>query len=305
MKKEGKKSFLINTLKGIAIGISMIIPGVSGGTIAVLMNIYDKILEAVTGIFKHFKQSCLVLIPLIIGIIIGFVSLIFPLKYGLSHIPLVIISLFAGLIVGGIPFVYKKVQGKENPLSIVIGLIAMALVISFCFIKNNNSFDFTKMNVGLFFYLILCGFLSSIALVAPGISGSMTMMVLGAYTSIISALSELLKFQNVGPNLLILVPLAIGLIAGFILMSILMKYLLKNHETSTYFAILGFIIGSLVTIYYVTITDKQYPVKFDALNISLSIICLILGFLGSFLVERYVAKKEEQKDNEKESITQE
>ncbi len=286
---------LKNGGKGIAIGVSMIIPGFSGGTIAVLMNIYDKILEAITGIFKHFKASLSVLVPLIIGAFVGFVGLVFPLNYGLSHIPLIIVSLFVGFIIGGIPFIYKKVQGKENPISIIIGLLAMALVIGLCFIKKDGNVNISQLNIGIWFYLMFAGFLSSIALVAPGISGSMTLMTLGVYTPIITILKEIMSFENLSHNILIIIPIALGLVIGFIVMSFLMKYLL-----STYFAILGFIIGSIVTIYYVTITDKNYPVKFDALNIILSIVVLTIGIALTYVLERYVDKHSPEIKEKKE-----
>lgn len=298
MDKKKLKEPLVDGCKGIAIGVSMIIPGFSGGTIAVLMNIYDKILEAITGIFRHFKSSLLVLIPLLIGAVIGFAGLVFPLQFGLSHIPLIVISLFVGFIIGGIPFIYKKVQGKENPLSIIIGILAMGLVISLCFIQNNQTLNLEQLNAGTWFYLLLAGILSSVALVAPGISGSMTLMILGVYTSLIDVLKDLMSFNNVGHNLLVLVPLAIGLIVGFVLMSILMKYLLKKHTTSTYFAILGFIIGSIVTIYYLTITDEKYPVRFDAMNISLSIVVLLVGIVATYFLENLVSRKEEKAKEE-------
>lgn len=301
MKTNKLKNFISNCAKGVAIGVSMIIPGFSGGTIAVLMNIYDKLLEAVTGIFKNFKKSILFLLPIIIGAVLGFVGLVVPLEYGLSHIPLIIVSLFVGLIIGGIPFIYKKVQGKENLVSIIVGVLAMALTISLCFIKGGISIDFSSLNVGSFLYLILAGALASIALVAPGISGSMTLMVLGVYTTIITSLKEILSFENLVHNALLLIPLAIGLVVGFFLMSMLMKYLLLKHTTSTYFAILGFIIGSIVTIYYVTITDEQYPVVFDAPNIIFSVITLIVGGVTAFLVERVASKKSgniEEKEGE-------
>lgn len=291
MKTNKIKNFLSNCVKGVAIGVSMIIPGFSGGTIAVLMNIYDKLLEAVTGIFKNFKKSILFLLPIIIGAVLGFVGLVVPLEYGLSHIPLIIVSLFVGLIIGGIPFIYKKVQGKENLVSIIVGVLAMALTISLCFIKGGISIDFSSLNVGSFLYLILAGALASIALVAPGISGSMTLMVLGVYTTIITSLKEILSFENLVHNALLLIPLAIGLVVGFFLMSMLMKYLLQKHTISTYFAILGFIIGSIVTIYYVTITDEQYPVVFDAPNIIFSVSTLIVGVVAAFLVEHIASKK--------------
>lgn len=295
MKSKKIKEIALTGVKGVAIGISMIIPGLSGGTLAVLMNIYDKILEAITGIFKHFKESLLLLLPLVIGAVIGFVGLVFPINYGLAHFPLIIVSLFVGFIIGGLPSIYKKVQGKENWISILIGLIALGITISLCFIKTNDSIDIRNLNVGTWFYLFLSGIIASIALVAPGISGSMTLMVLGVYVHLMGVLKEILSFTNLWNNSMILLPLALGLIIGFIFMSFFMKYMLKNHETSTYFALIGFIIGSIVSIYYLTITDEQYPVKFDALNIILSIVVLILGVVSTLLLERFANKHSKDK----------
>ena len=298
MKSKKLKEVSLTGFKGMAIGVSMIIPGLSGGTLAVLMNIYDKILEAITGIFKHFKESIFLLLPLLLGAVIGFVGLVFPLNYGLSHFPLIIVSLFVGFIIGGLPSLYKKVQGKENWLSIIIGLIAMGITISLCFIKNNNSIDIRNLNVGTWFYLFLSGVLASIALVAPGISGSMTLMVLGVYVHLMEVLKEILSFTNIWNNCLIILPIAIGLIIGFIFMSFFMKYMLKHHETSTYFALIGFIVGSIVSIYYLTITDEQYPVKFDALNIILSIVVLVFGCVLTLLIEHLANKPKKEEINE-------
>ena len=81
-----------------------------------------------------------------------------------------------------------------------------------------------------------------------------------------------------------------------------MKYLLKNHKNPTYFGILGLIIGSIVTIYYITITDETYPVKFDALNISLSVVVLLVGIVGIYLIEKYVSKKQELQLKETQEV---
>lgn len=298
MKKKSFKEFIISCLKGIGIGISMIIPGVSGGAIAILLKIYDQLLDAVTGIFKNFKQSFFTLLPLAIGGGIGFIGLVYPLEYGLSKIPLVIVSLFAGLVIGGIPSIYKKVQGKENVLGIVIGLISLGIMIGLCFLDGVISIDLSVIDFNTWIYLFFSGIVASIGLIAPGISGSMCLMALGTYMPLISAITDVLSFTNLSYNIMFLIPIILGLIIGFVIMIILMKYLLKKHPTPTYFGILGFIIGSIATIYYLTITDGDYPVKFDAFNIIFSIITLVGGFLTTFLLEIVVTKKEEEKDKE-------
>ena len=291
------KDSIIRFLKGIIIGVAMIIPGVSGGTLAVLLGIYDTLINSINNLFKDFKKSFLTLLPILLGAAVGFVILIVPLSYGLEHCPLVVISLFAGLIIGGIPQLYKKVQGKENPLGVVLGLFSIALIICLCFIVTNINISFSKLTLPIILYLILGGFLSACALVVPGISGSMILMILGLYSPILLVLSDILHFQNVFNNALILLPLISGLVIGFFSISKLMGYLLKKHETNTFFSIIGFVIGSIFTIYFVTITDGEYQIDFSFVSILISSICLIGGFLLTFLLEKKLSSRKE-KENE-------
>ena len=284
------KDSIIRFLKGIVIGAAMIIPGVSGGTLAVLLNIYDELLDAINSLFTNFKKSILTLLPVLMGAAVGFVLLIFPLSYGLEKCPLIIISLFVGLIIGGIPQLYKKVQNKESPLSIFLGLASIILMISLCFVVTNIDISFTTLSFPLMLYIGLGGVLSAVALVIPGISGSMILILLGLYTPLLGVISETIKFTNLMHNILILLPLGIGLILGFFSIAKLMSYLLKKHTIHTYFSIIGFVIGSIFTIYYVTITDSEYIISFDIPSIIISIICLIGGFFTTYLLEKKLSK---------------
>ena len=291
------RSSIIRFIKGIAIGIAMIIPGVSGGTLAVLVNIYDEMIDSINNLFKDFKKSFFTLLPILLGAVVGFLGLIYPLTLGLEHCPLVIISLFAGLIIGGIPSLYKKVQGKESIKGFVFSLISIAIMISLCFIVTNIQISFDKLTLWIILYLLLGGILAACALVVPGISGSMIMIILGLYSPILLVLSDILHFQNVFNNALILLPLISGLVIGFFSISKLMGYLLKKHETNTFFSIIGFVIGSIFTIYFVTITDGEYQIDFSFVSILISSICLIGGFLLTFLLEKKLSSRKE-KENE-------
>ena len=242
------KNSLIRFLKGIIIGIAMIIPGVSGGTLAVLLNIYDELIDSINNLFKDFKKSISILLPILIGAGVGFIALVVPISYGLEKCPLIIISLFSG-----IPQLYKKVQGHEKPRSIIFALLSISLLIGLCFVVTNIVVDFSTIKLGLLLYLLLGGFLASCALVVPGISGSMIMMILGLYSPILIILEEILSFQNLGHNLLIVLPLAAGLVFGFLSIAKLMGFLLKKHTIDTYFSIIGFVVGSIFMIYYVSI----------------------------------------------------
>ena len=288
------RSNIIRFIKGIAIGIAMIIPGVSGGTLAVLLNIYDEMIDSINNLFKDFKKSFFTLLPILLGALVGFVGLIYPLTLGLEHCPLVIISLFAGLIIGGIPSLYKKVQGKESIKGFVFSLVSIAIMISLCFIVPNIQISFDKLTLWIILYLLLGGILAACALVVPGISGSMIMMILGLYSPILLVISDLLKFNNIIHNCLILLPLGLGIIIGFFSIAKLMGYLLKKHPINTFFSIIGFVVGSIFTIYYVTITDGEYLIDFSFPSILISSLCLIGGFLLSFLLERKLTSKKEE-----------
>ena len=288
------RSSIIRFIKGIAIGIAMIIPGVSGGTLAVLLNIYDEMIDSINNLFKDFKKSFFTLLPILLGAVVGFLGLIYPLTLGLEHCPLVIISLFAGLIIGGIPSLYKKVQGKESIKGFVFSLISIAIMISLCFIVTNIQISFDKLTLWIILYLLLGGILAACALVVPGISGSMIMMILGLYSPILLVISDLLKFNSIIHNCLILLPLGIGILVGFFSIAKLMGYLLKKHPINTFFSIIGFVVGSIFTIYYVTITDGEYLIDFSFPSILISSLCLIGGFLLTFLLERKLTSKKEE-----------
>lgn len=293
--KKSKK-FILYLVKGMSIGAAVIIPGVSGGTLAVLLNIYDDLIYAVNHFFKDFKNSIKVLLPIALGAVLGFGILIYPISLGLKHCPLIIISLFAGLIIGGIPQLYKKVQGKESPINVIIALLSLGLMIGICFITSNINVDFTNLNFGLWMYLLLGGVLAAIALVIPGISGSMILMILGLYLPILEKIKETLKFTNLGNNILTLIPLAIGIVLGFFSIAKLMGFLLKKRPINTYFSIIGFVVGSIFTIYYVTITDGEYVIDFSITSIIISSLCLIGGTCLTYFLNRFIVKKEKQNE---------
>ena len=292
------KDSLIYLVKGMAIGVAMIIPGVSGGTLAVLLGIYDKMIDSINNLFKHPKKSISVLLPILLGAGLGFIALIYPLSLGLTHCPLIVISLFAGLIIGGIPSLYKTVQGKESIKGFIFSLLSLILMVVLCFIVPSIDVDLSSLNAGIWFYLLLGGILSAVALVIPGISGSMILMILGLYTPILLVLKETLSFVNLFDNILIILPVGLGVLLGFFSIAKLMGFLLKKHPIHTYFTILGFVVGSIFTIYYVTITDSEYLVSFDPLSIIISVVCLIGGFLLTFLLEKNLKNLNKENNNE-------
>lgn len=270
---------IINFFKGMIIGIANIIPGVSGGTMAVSMGIYEKLIQTIGNFFHHFKENfkknMIFLIPIVLGAGIGIVAFSKLLKFLLENYAMQTQFAFIGLILGSIPFVMKKsVEQGFSWKYIIPGLIALGIGVTLAILElvgiTGNaveSFDINFINIVLLF---IYGIVSAVSMVVPGISGSFILLLLGVYSAIITAISTL--------NILVLIPFAIGVAVGILLASKLISFLLDHFYGYTYFAIIGFVLGSLLAI---------YPgFSFDMAGL-VSIICLILGFIASYLISKY------------------
>ena len=246
IKKKKRRGFLFDVIAGYLIGIAFIIPGFSGGSIAAIVGIYEKLINAVTGLLTDFKKSFKTLLPIGIGLVLGAVSLIKPLELALAYAPLPTVSLFVGLALGGTFSVTDKLKGRfklTNLLALLIPLVASA---GLCFIPTGADVNLFTINFGGYALLFLVGFLASMALVVPGISGSMLLLILGYYNPIILIITQhLFKFRDVGRSVLVLSVVALGICLGFITISMVMKWLLRVCPRGTYFAIVGFIVGSM------------------------------------------------------------
>lgn len=311
------KKFLTNILKGGMVGIAAVIPGFSGGTIACILGCYDELIEAISGIRIHFKKSVLTLLPYILGIIVFALIFIFPITQGIKHYPLITISLFAGLLIGGLPSFYKNIQGKASKFNILCallgGAVILAIVIPSLF-AGDAYISLTEAPWWMYFVVLLMGVIGSVALVVPGISGSMVLLILGFYNPIMDTIKAFIAsvFSATGheismefasdsvlafigkdyilPSLGLILCFGIGIVFGFFLISKLMKYLLSRYPDATYFAIFGFILASLVGIY----AESAYYQNIDAVQIILAVALLGIGFCISYFLAKFAEKKTEE-----------
>lgn len=251
------KEFIFNILKGIVIGVSNIIPGVSGGTMMVSMGIYDKLIFLLTHFIKKMKEAIAMLIPLGIGMVLAiaifsklFSHILFP------KFPVQTNMFFIGLILGGLPLIYGKVKGNKIKIPSVIAFIAFfVLVVGLAVIgEGSGATADTSFSVINVIKLFGVGVVAAATMVIPGVSGSMMMMVLGYYNTIIdtiSALTDALKAFDIAAILdtfTILVPFGIGAVIGVVVIAKLVEYVLKNFPLITYWAIIGLIVASPVAI---------------------------------------------------------
>ncbi len=286
-KKFRLPAFFSDVICGFVMGVAFIIPGFSGGSVAAILGIYEKLIGAVADIFKSFKKSFLTLLPIGIGLVLGAASLLFPLKWALSFAPIPTVALFVGLALGGMFSITDKLRGKIKPSNIIAFLIPLATAAALCFAPTGADVELLDMTPLGYITLFGVGVLGSAALVVPGISGSMILLILGYYNPIISVLTDhLLMGKDIGKSVAVIGVTVLGIAVGFFLISIIMKRLLEKCPRGTYFAIVGFIIGSVPSAFMAAAKDGGYTLTSlptSPLYWVASVLLLVLGFVGALL----------------------
>ena len=255
---------LKNIFKGVILGVSNIIPGVSAGTMAVILGIYNKIIDSISEVLRNFKENFRFLFFFIgIGILGGIIIFSNILEEFLKKYPWQMNYLFMGLIAGSIGILFKTAI-SYNPKKSYYGYFIVTLLILVIMRFINSPID-AKIIVSLNFkniiFLMLSGFVASSAMILPGVSGSFVLVLFGMYNSIISAISNF--------NIIVLIPFGIGVILGLIIMIKIIGYLLKNFKAQTYMGIVGLVVGSIFSI---------FPgFEFSILGIS-CIVVFLIGF---------------------------
>lgn len=240
---------LILVIKGFFMGLANLIPGVSGGTIAITLGIYDTLINAISHFLTNLKENLKFLIPIFVGIALSILTLSKVISFCLDKYLFATIMFFIGAIVGGIPMLYKKVcKNKIKFIDILIFVLSFAFVISMTFLTGGKDISLLNLSILGYIKLLFVGIITSATMVIPGISGSAVLMTLGYYEPIINIVKDITNFSNLGFNLSILIPFGIGVLIGIVLIAKLIEYLFKKYETKTYYGILGFVIASIVSI---------------------------------------------------------
>lgn len=263
-----------NFYRGLLMGITDLIPGVSGGTVAFLLGIYEKLLESISGFFsRRWKKYIGFLVPLAVGF--GAALLLFSrlIDYLLSEYFEPTQFFFLGLIIGVIPFLFRQADVRRTfQLRHVIFMVIFAISLaSLVFVKPDTaSVAITTVTIPTIIGLFFAGWAASMAMLLPGISGSFILLILGVYTTAIHALSTL--------NLPIIATIGSGVIVGFIVSSKGIRFLIHHYREMTNALILGFISGSIFVIY------PGFPL--GSSTMVLCIITFLFGIVCSFLFSR-------------------
>lgn len=394
-------NWIVAVLKGTLVGLAIVIPGVSGGSMLLTIGVYEDAVSITSKDKTRRRAAIKKLIPYAIGIVLGVVVLSFVVTWLLSNFEFFTILLFSGLILGSLPMLFKKIRGHKVRFGyILVALVMIALMVLLPYLNDNTSETFRILNetdtlsVGerivlqdeqqfelvvqngdpdysvweiksaggtfgkpedgyklrssldkkVFYTLgtedvfdlaiesdgrltltarnsgetmtahayravdalnngfvsallaLLLGFIAAGTMIVPGISGSMVMLVLGYYYSVMTHLKSFvvclltLNFAQMGKHILVLLPFGIGIILGLLLVSKVIRWLLDKHPTPTYYGILALMLASPYAIF---LKAKCFGPAFGASVaqwwfIPVAVLCLAAGFVVSF----FMSKKE-------------
>lgn len=263
-----------NLIFGGIIGIANIIPGLSGGTMAVILQIYDELINAISDFKNNPIGSIRYLMPVGIGAVIAILLCSNGISYLLDAEYMIVNFFFIGIILGSIPMIYKR--GTNRPIkfsSIGCCLITFSFMIFsvlFSDISETSSI-INELTVSSFIKLFLASAVSAMCMIVPGISGSFVMLLLGVYTTIITAISDF--------NILLMLPIGLGVLFGLLGGAKLINIILSKYEQSTYFSILGFVIGSIFVLFNNIVIEGAFYTS----KLVLSAIALIVGLVATLV----------------------
>ncbi len=260
------KSLLV-VLKGLWVGSTMTVPGVSGGTMAVIVGIYEDLIHAVNGIRKEPVKNVLFLIEFVIGAGIGFFVFAGIISYLLEGEQTgdIVRFFFCGIVAGGVPLLINKAEVEKIRLKHVLCLNGgIIIVIGLSVLPK----DIIVAGDGAGYMLLqaVSGFIVAIALILPGISVTHILYILGLYNMVLEKVYALKIIQ--------LLPLAFGVIAGIFLTSGMLEKLFKKYSTETYLVITGFVAGSVICL--IPLPPINYPV--------VCAVAFIVGAVGMYML---------------------
>lgn len=291
--------------RGLAMGAADIVPGVSGGTIAFITGIYEELLETLSnlnlstvkclfseGLVATWKKmNANFLLALFAGVLVSIFSLAKAIEYFLEFHPHLLWSFFFGLVGASIIYVGKQVE-KWNAMNVIALIIGSAVAFYLTMLSPGS-------NVGDWWYILICGAIAICAMILPGISGSFILLLLGAYPTVIAAVSDR-EFGTLGI-------FATGCIIGLLAFSKFLNWMFKNHKDITIAVLTGFLIGSMnklwpwkenITLLHTHSDGRKDWLQSNVLpgafagepQILFAALLAIVGFALIFLMERFASK---------------
>ncbi|MBQ8424745.1 MAG: DUF368 domain-containing protein [Clostridia bacterium] len=304
LKIYSKKEWLLCLLLGFFIGLAVVAPGISGATIAIIFGLYTKLLYSFENIFKKFKSCFLFLLPVGIGLVIGFVFGFFVIQKLFEIIPFIIICLFAGLMIGSFPAVkdeIKNVKFDWKKITLfIIGIIIPVAIGIISVLLNDSSSEPINASLPLIIAYFFMGFTVSLTQLVPGLSCSALLMAFGQFGAILASVH--LDYLLDNPMVVVAIgSLGIGFILGIIVFSKLINKLIEKKRDATYSTIVGLSLGS---IFSMLVNPEIFAVykswtspKTALIDILIGTILLVIGIILTYALVKCQRKKDSEKEN--------
>lgn len=304
--KYNKKTWCKSALLGFFIGLAVIVPGISGSTVAIIFKLYDQFLYALGNLLKQFKKCFLFLLPIGLGLIAGVLLGFIAVKKVLEILPFAVVCLFAGLMCGAFPAVKDELEGAEKTrgrvalfcagllIPVAIGCVSALLSST----QTQAGTLFASVQVWHVLAAIFIGAVVAITQIVPGLSASAFLMAVGWFNGVVESVS--VTYWKANPQIFfVYAGLAIGFLVGLLAFSKLLTLLFKKARHTAYFMIVGLSLGSIVSMFcngdilsvYVSwASGAGNPL----LEILLGAALFVAGIFGAYALVKYERKKSEQ-----------
>lgn len=253
LRYENKKEVFKGGVLGAFIGLAIIVPGVSGSVVAIILRLYEKLLYALGNILKEFKKCVKFLLPIVLGAVVGLAVGFLGVKALLSVLPFAIVALFAGLMLGAFPAVTDQLKGEKvtfpRALLFAIGFLVPIAVSALSIFVTDGGLPTEGLKFYHYIIFALVGFAISITQLAPGLSATAFLMILGCYQKIIDSIS--VTYWQTNPQIFILYAcLIVGFLIGLVTVSKGLSVLFEKKHAPSFFTVAGLSLGSTVAMFF-------------------------------------------------------
>jgi len=286
-------SFLFLFIKGTAVGAANVMPGISGATLAVIFRVYDRLITAINGLFKDLKGSLSFLVPFGLGMVLGIVAVGSVISILIGRFSFQSAGFIAGLMAGSIPFLHGQAKEKgtsENKSNsfvmyyLVAAVAALTIAVLSVVVPTPEFYIEGSFGFGAMALLFSGGLLAAAAMVVPGVSGAMVLILLGIYPLAMDTINLIreyvatpFSFGLLPPILQVVIPIGLGVIPGILLAGKCIALLLEKYFVFTYFVIIGLVLGTIFVLFADERTYQSGDVT--ALSAVAAAAALIIGLL--------------------------
>jgi len=272
-QRNGAAEIIMRLIHGAIIGLGAVLPGISGGVLCVVFGVYKPIMELLSHPFKAIKKYAKLLIPIVIGIGIGFLAISKLLGFLLTKYPDPSVCLFVGLIAGMMPSLFREAGEKGRSKGSFISM-AICFAVVLALLLGLNAVHVTI--VPNFWWYLFCGFCIALSVIAPGMSFSTLLMPLGLYTPLVDGIGNL--------DFKVILPAGIGALLTVILLAKAVDSLMNKHYSVVFHGIIGIVVAATVVI--IPFQSFAAGVKEAVINV----ICIAAGVAIALILDKFNSK---------------